>query len=312
MRDKYNREIDYLRISVTDRCNLRCSYCMPDGINKVTHDDILRNEEIIELVKEAVKIGIKKVRITGGEPLVRKGIYDLIKEISSVKGINEVTMTTNGVLLIGNVKKLKEAGVSRINLSLDTLKKDVFKSITGKEMFDYLELIKELKDNGMEPIKINVVLMNGINSDEINEFVELSQKYDLLIRFIELMPIGHLEFSWEDHYLKNEAILKANPNLKLFKEDLNTRYYKEDNKPGAIGLINPISKKFCSRCNRLRITSDGKIKPCLHKDDEIDIFDLSTSIYDKLKEAVESKPEEHDIDESKENEITRSMNRIGG
>jgi len=283
---------------------------MPSGDEKVTHDEILRNEEIIELVEESVKLDIKKVRITGGEPLVRKGIYDLLNNISSVDGVEELTLTTNGMLLNGNGKRLREVGVNRINLSLDTLKPDVFKQITGSNMFDYVSLIKELKEYKLVPIKLNVVLMKGINNSEIKDFIDLSQKYDLLIRFIELMPIGHLDFSWEKHYLSNDTILLENPNLKLFKEDLNTRYYKEDIKLGAIGLINPISNKFCSQCNRIRVTSDGKIRPCLHKDMEIDLFDEFSSIKENLEKAIKSKPANHDIGE--DSEIKRTMNRIGG
>ncbi|MCK5388249.1 MAG: radical SAM protein, partial [Candidatus Izimaplasma sp.] len=205
MKDAFKREIDYLRISVTDRCNLRCLYCMPDGIEKKLHDDILRDEEIIKVVEESVKIGISKIRITGGEPLVRRGIYNLIKKISNIEGIKEITITTNATLLIGNVKKLKDAGISRVNFSLDTLDDEKFKFITNSQItLDYEALIEELIENKLLPIKINAVLLRGFNDNEIDDFINLADKYDLIIRLIELMPIGHLSFDYEKYFISKD------------------------------------------------------------------------------------------------------------
>lgn len=313
MKDSFNREVDYLRISVTDRCNLRCSYCMPEGIEKVSHEAIMRNEEIINIVKEASLIGIKKIRITGGEPLVRKGIVDLIKDISNVEGIEEVAMTTNGLLLKGQVGVLKEAGLKRINLSLDTLDAEKFKQLTkAKEMLDYHAVINELIEHGMTPIKLNVVLIKGINSDEIGDFIELADQYDLLIRFIELMPIGHLNFDWESHYISADEVIKNYP-LVHESNGKNTVYYRVEGKRGRIGFINPISHKFCGDCNRIRLTSDGKLKPCLHTDDEINVRGLTLEeVKQELRRSIKDKPSSHKINEEDYEEITRTMNRIGG
>jgi len=308
MKDTFKREIDYLRISVTDRCNLRCIYCMPEGIEKVTHADIMRHEEIINVVKEAVKVGIRKVRITGGEPLVRKGLLHLIQEIKAVPEIAELTLTTNGVLLLGNVKTYKDAGIDRINVSLDTLDANKYQMITGNKMIDYRQLLIELKDNQV-PVKLNAVLMKEINDTEIPEFIELADEFDIVIRFIELMPVGKLDFDWKSHYLSNDVIINKY-NLQKVSTDKNTDYYKANGYKGLIGFINPISKKFCSECNRIRVTSDGKIKPCLHNDSEIDIKDLKQELLlDKIKYAIKSKPEKHNL---KKKRSKRSMNRIGG
>ncbi len=314
MKDKFKREIDYLRISVTDRCNLRCLYCMPDGVEKKPHDNILRDEEILNVVKESVKIGIKKIRITGGEPLVRKGIYSLIKKISEVEGIKEITITTNATLLIGNVKKLKEAGISRVNFSLDTLDDEKFKFITNSLVtLDYEKLIKELITYEMLPIKINTVLLKGFNDDEIPDFIELANKYDLLIRLIEVMPIGHLKFDYDKYYLSKDDLLSRYPELTFYRKDSIAEYYNVKGKKGLIGFINPISHKFCASCNRIRLTADGHLKPCLHNNKEINIKNIpENKVSSKLIEAIKAKPLSHTLDEKERNISDRPMNKIGG
>ncbi len=314
MKDPFEREIDYLRISVTDRCNLRCLYCMPDGIEKKTHDEILRDEELIEIVKESVKLGISKIRITGGEPLVRKGIYNLIKKISDVKGIKEVTITTNATLLNGNVKRLKEAGISRVNFSMDTLNTEKFQYITKSKLtLDYENLIKELIQYELLPIKINAVLLRGFNDMEIPEFIELADKYDLIIRFIELMPVGHLDFDHEKYYISKKEVLEKYQELDFYKKDIIADYYKVKGKKGIIGFINPISHKFCENCNRLRLTADGHMKPCLHNNNEVYVKDVDRNLLsDKIVEAINAKPKSHTLDESIDNRSDRPMNKIGG
>ncbi len=315
MKDTFEREVDYLRISVTDRCNLRCLYCMPEGItDKKDHDEILRSEEIINVVKESVKIGITKIRITGGEPLVRKGIYELIRKISEVPGINEITITTNATLLIGNVKKLKDSGVTRVNFSLDTLSSEKFKFITNSNLtLDYEKLIKELIINELLPIKINAVLLRGFNDNEITDFIDLADKYDLIVRFIELMPIGHLKFDYQKYFITKDEILAKHQELIFKKKDLISEYYSVQGKKGLIGFINPISHKFCADCNRLRLTADGHLKPCLLSNNEILVKNIEiNSLADKLKEAIKAKPLSHSLDESKLSKPNRPMNKIGG
>ena len=315
MKDAFKREIDYLRISVTDRCNLRCLYCMPEGIEKKKqHDDILRDEEIIKVVEESVKLGISKIRITGGEPLVRKGIYGLIRKISGIEGIKEITITTNATLLIGNVKKLKEAGISRVNFSLDTLDNEKFKFISNSSLtLDYEKLIKELIQNELLPIKINAVLLRGFNDSEIPDFIELANKYDLSIRLIELMPIGHLSFDYDKYFISKDEILEKHPELIFYRKDKISEYYTVKDKKGLIGFINPISHKFCASCNRIRLTADGHLKPCLHNNNEIDIKNIDEDLVSaKLVQAIKSKPLSHTLDESIKNISNRPMNKIGG
>jgi cyclic pyranopterin phosphate synthase len=288
---------------------------MPDGIqNKKDHDEIMRDEEIINVVEESVKIGITKIRITGGEPLLRKGIYNLIRKINNVKGIKEITITTNAILLVGNVKKLKDAGVSRVNFSLDTLDTEKFKFISNTTLsLDYISLIEELIEHNMQPIKINAVLLKGFNDSEIPGFISLANKYDISIRLIELMTIGHLSFDYDKYFISKDDILKRYPELKFVKKDNVSEYYKVEGNKGFIGFINPISHKFCSDCNRIRLTADGHLKPCLHNNNEIMIKEIKGEpLLEKLKEAVKSKPVSHKLDESNNNRSDRSMNKIGG
>lgn len=315
MKDAFKREIDYLRISVTDRCNLRCLYCMPDGIqDKKEHDEIMRDEEIVNVVKESVKIGITKIRITGGEPLLRKGIYELIRKIKNIEGVKEITITTNAILLVGNVKKLKEAGVSRVNFSLDTLDDEKFKFISNTSLtLDYISLIEELIKEDLQPIKVNAVLLKGFNDSEIPGFIELANKYDISIRLIELMTVGHLNFDYDKYYISKDEILKRYPELKFVRKDSVSEYYNVEGKKGFIGFINPISHKFCIDCNRIRLTADGHLKPCLHNNNEILIKEIQGEpLLNKLKEAIQAKPISHTLDESKDNRSNRPMNKIGG
>ena len=313
MKDTYNREIDYLRISVTDRCNLRCLYCMPDGIETIDKEKIIRNEDILQIVKEASKTGIKKVRITGGEPLVRKGIYELIRQIKDTKGIEEVVLTTNGILLQGHVKALKSAGVSRVNLSIDSLNPDTVNSIVGSKIdFSYKNLIKELHNHQITPIKINTVLLKGINDHELLDFYRFSDEFDCEVRFIELMPFESDGFDYKDYYISKEDVLKKHA-FKLSRKSNNVEYYSLEDNNKEIGFINAVSSKFCEACNRLRLTSDGYIKPCLHSSKELLIKGkTSEEVLKVIKDAIQEKPKQHKLDKSYTNSSKRSMNKIGG
>jgi len=319
MKDNFEREITYLRVSVTDRCNLRCKYCMPPGgIEKKDHEDLISLEDIYRIIKESTRLGIKKIRFTGGEPLVRLGLHKLIKDVSQLEGIKEITMTTNGVLLTKYIKELKEAGLNRVNISLDTLRADRYKDITrGGDINKVIEGIKAAQKYDMKPIKINAVLMKGFNDDEIEDFAKLTIDKDIIIRFIELMPFGE-RYSWtKDKYLSNSRVLEKVKNLEEINYDKGSpsRYYKIKGAKGKIGLINPISRHFCNTCNRIRLTADGNIKPCLHSDLEIDMkkyLGSEEEIYKGLIEAVKSKPSQHHINEEGYDPIKRDMNRIGG
>jgi len=276
MKDSFGRRINYLRISVTDRCNLRCKYCMPeDGISKTCHEDILTLEEIYEITKIFVELGIDKIRFTGGEPLARKGIVDLIAKVSKLEGIKDLAMTTNGILLKDYAKELKEAGLNRVNVSLDTLDEEKYKIITrGGNLKDVIEGIEEAKNVGLTPIKINTVLIGGFNDDEIESLVSLTEKEEIDLRFIELMPIGEASSWAKDNFISNDIILeKIKDLMPVPREDISSPaiYYKLPNGKGKVGIINPISCKFCSNCNRVRLTSKGQLKLCLHSNQEIDI-----------------------------------------
>lgn len=320
MLDEEGREINYLRISVTDLCNLRCRYCMPEeGVIKKFHSEILTLEEIEEVVKVSTKVGINKVRLTGGEPLVRKGIVKLVKKISSVPGINEVTLTTNGILLKKYARALKEAGLHRVNISLDTLKKDKYEYVTrGGKLSDVIDGIEAAKEAGLKPLKLNVVLVKGFNDDEIEDFVNLTINNEIDVRFIELMPIGEKGGISEEHFVSNTIVLDKNPSLKPVEsadKSAPAKYYSIDGAKGRVGLINPISSHFCVRCNRLRLTADGKIIPCLHSNEEIDV---KTTLREKgdilpiLVKAIRIKPKEHHINEENYRKVHREMVQIGG
>lgn len=320
MYDNQGRKINYLRISVTDRCNLRCKYCMPEkGINKTIHDNILRIEEIEEIVKASGKLGIDKVRITGGEPLIRNGIIDLIGRINNVPEIKDVAITTNGLLLEDFAQDLKKAGLKRVNISIDTLNSKKYKKITrGGDLDKVMRGIRKAKKIGLTPIKLNVVLIGGFNDDETNEFLKLTLEEDIDVRFIELMPIGEASTWAKKNFIPNTMILKKHPQLiPQFEAEKGSpaKYYKLPYGKGKIGLINPISSHFCNSCNRIRITSDGKIKPCLHSSGEIDIRELmeeNMTIEEIMKFAIGDKPKSHRMNDNGFIPIKRNMHQIGG
>lgn len=318
MRDKYNRSIHYMRLSVTDRCNLRCRYCMPEiGVDKKQHDDILRHEEMVAIVQAGAALGIDKVRLTGGEPLIRKGIVHLVRAISNIEGIEEITMTTNGLLLDDYLDDLIDAGLDRINLSLDTMDEKKYAEITrGGDLRKVLSSMSHIMERGLK-LKINTVLIGGFNDDEIEAFVELTRQEAVDVRFIELMPIGEASV-WNKHqYIANDVVLKKIELEPVLKETKGSpaRYYRLKDGKGKVGLINPISCSFCQDCNRIRVTSDGKVKPCLHSNDEIDLMHVlreGGDIMNLLKSAILRKPESHLLHDENHEITQRNMNRIGG
>lgn len=318
MKDSFGREINYLRISLTDRCNLRCEYCMPEkGVDKLKHCDILSLEEIFEITKAFVETGINKIRFTGGEPLVRVGVTDLISRVAKLDGVREIAMTTNGILLKDYATKLKDAGLTRLNISLDTLDADKYKEITrGGDIQKVLDGIEAAREVGLTPIKINTVLIGGFNENEIPRFVELTRNQNISVRFIELMPIGEAAEFDTQKFIPNTRVLDAVKELKPVEaEDIHSPavYYKLPEAMGKVGIINPISCKFCTSCNRVRLTSTGKLKLCLHSNREIDLkraLDNKEDLKKIISDAILTKEEEHHL-ENKEY-VTRNMNQIGG
>ena len=313
MKDRFGRNITYLRISVTDLCNLRCKYCMPEsGVKSLCHSDILSIEEIVEIVKVASKNGIKKIRLTGGEPLVRRGFINLCKQISEINEIEDIAITTNGVYLKSMADELFENKVRRINFSLDTLIKEKYNDITRRNDFDKtMESLFYAIKKGFK-VKINVVLIGGFNDDEIQDFVNLANKYDLEVRFIELMQIGETANWSKDKFVSNKIVLEKVPELEFDGVSGVAKIYKIKGQKGRIGLISPISCSFCEDCNRIRLTSDGKLKPCLHSRDEINLKGLSgEELEEVFKRGIYEKPEKHHLEDGK-SESARDMNKIGG
>ena len=333
MKDAHGRVIDYLRISLTDRCNFRCIYCMPeDGVCQLAHDDILRIEDIERLVRVAASIGIKSIRLTGGEPLVRKGVVDLVQSITRTHGIENVSMTTNGVLLPQMADDLKRAGLNRVNISLDTLDAQQFREITrvGK-LEDTLAGIEAALEAGFNPVKVNAVTVRSLDQDFL-AFAKLSVDRPLHVRFIEYMPVGNASGVDGCGWGKADVI----PSEELFElineqaqaqglEPLRpaggsrpigwgpARYFEFPGAQGTVGFISPLSRHFCSECNRLRVTAEGRIRPCLFSDTEYDVRAALRAGDDEgvravLYEALGAKPDEHHDKVGTE----RNMSQIGG
>lgn len=313
MKDGYGRKINYLRLSVTDRCNFRCKYCVDEICHSVANKE-LPLDKMLKISEVAVSCGIEKIRITGGEPLIREGIVEFCKKLSFIDGLNELTMTTNGCFLKDYAKSLKDAGVSRLNISLDTLDKEKFESMAGVDKFDeVLAGIYAAINAGFKQIKINVVLIGDFNTDEITSFVNLTKDNNVSIRFIELMPVGACR-SWDNkRFVSDDIVLKTVPQLKHIYSDGVAQIYKIDGYKGTAGLIRPMSKKFCDVCNRVRITADGKLKTCLHSSDEYDLSALNEQqLVRCLKNAIMNKPLSHNLSLYCHSNTNRSMNQIGG
>jgi cyclic pyranopterin phosphate synthase len=279
--DREKRHLNYLRISVTDRCNLRCLYCVPDGrIPKLDHTDILSFEEICRILDIGIRLGIRKVRVTGGEPLVRKGVVNFLEHLARLEKLIDVSLTTNGVLLSAFARQIHESGVRRINVSLDSLHADKFAMITGYDQFHRVwEGIEKAHEIGFSPIKINVVAMRGINDDEIVDFAKLSFTYPFHVRFIEYMPIGNSRTQAQNQILTPEIKEQVASLGKLIPIDSGyidgpARRYRIDGAKGEVGFISALSHHFCNYCNRLRLTADGKLRACLLSDNHLPVKDV--------------------------------------
>lgn len=318
MIDAYGRKINYLRLSITDLCNLRCKYCMPEqGIPKMQHDSFLSFEEIDEIITAFVELGINKIRLTGGEPLIKRGILSLIERISQHPEVTDLAVTTNGLLLKSMAKQLKEAGLKRVNISIDSLNQKKYAMMTrGGRLRDVIEGIEMAEQVGLTPIKLNVVLINGFNEDEIEQFVELTRQKAIDVRFIELMPIGEVSKWSLNHFLPSDYVLQKVPSLTKVdstEDGSPAVYYRLPKGKGKVGLISPISCKFCSSCNRVRITSQGVLKYCLHSNEEFNLKKVlkeKGSLTEFIQESILHKPLEHVIEEG--NFIERNMVQVGG
>ncbi|GAV22613.1 GTP 3',8-cyclase MoaA [Carboxydothermus pertinax] len=321
MLDSFNREINYLRISVTDKCNLNCFYCKPGNIKEFLPGDILTFEEILKVVQAFLPLGLKKVRITGGEPLVRKNLIFLIEKITSLPGIDDLALTTNGILFPKYAKDLKSSGLSRVNFSLDSLNPDKFRSITGGgDLKNVLEAINLALELDLTPVKINTVLLRKVNLEEIDAFVDFIYRYPVHWRFIELMPLNDRE-KWQQQFVSVTEIietLSGKYDLKPGKTVGGSgpaRYYEVTGALGTIGVISPLSNHFCEYCNRLRLTSTGKLRLCLAKNQEVDLRSLLRAGISReelsgvLREAILRKPRAHEFGEK---DFLNTMANIGG
>ena len=317
MIDKFGREITYMRLSVTDKCNLRCRYCMPaEGVCLKEHRDMLTEDEMITAVEAAAALGIKKLRITGGEPLVKKNIVSICRRTAAVEGIKEVCLTTNGLLLPELAKPLKEAGVKRLNLSLDTLNPEKYAYITRIGTLDsFMDGLRAALDAGFQKVKINAVLIGGFNDDEIVPLAELTKQYPVDVRFIEMMPMYDSGDFQEASFVPHTRVLEKLPEAKLVSPDGGVaKLYRLPGAQGNVGLISPLNAHFCGTCNRIRLTADGKVKPCLHSSDEYSLKGLDFDGMKKvLEEAIWNKPQWHgDLDAVHRSQAGRNMNEIGG
>lgn len=330
MIDQHNRDINYLRVSVTDRCNLRCTYCMPkEGLSRIGHDDILRYEEIHRLIRIAAGEGITKVRITGGEPLVRRGVTGFIASLRRLPELTDISLTTNGVLLEACAERLFEAGIRRINISLDSLNAEKYAKITrGGDLGTVLRGIRKVREIGFAPIKINIVAIKGFNEDEILDFARLTLDNPYQVRFIELMALGEAGVENNGRYLANSVIRDRIQTLGTLQEvngrraanNGPARIYRLTGGAGEIGFISPVSCHFCHSCNRLRLTADGHLRTCLLSDDEVDLKGPlrqgggDMGIRDLIRGAIARKPREHQesCDESHIKKCMKEMPAIGG
>ena len=314
MLDGCGRTIDYLRLSVTDLCNYRCRYCMPaEGVCKRPHADILSVEELVEIGRAAVKCGVKKIRLTGGEPLVRRGILDICRGLRAIPGLEELCLTTNGSLLPSMAAPLREAGVDRLNISLDTLRPDRFREMTRLgTLSDVLEGIRAAEDAGFTNLKLDTVLIGGFNDDEIGDFLNLTMDHPWEIRFIELMPMGPCA-EWEkSRFLSVDSVLQRYTTLQEIDAQGVARRYRLPGAKGTVGLISPMSHDFCADCRRIRVTADGKLKGCLHSREELPLRGLhGKDLEDAIRRGILQKPQRHHLAEGA-SDTPRTMNQIGG
>ena len=317
MKDGFGRDISYLRLSVTDLCNLRCRYCMPEeGICKLPHDRLLSEDEMVMAVRAAAGLGFTKVRITGGEPLVKPNILSICRRVAAVEGILETDITTNAIRLPALARPLREAGIRRVNISLDTLIAERYAFITRRGVLaEALAGVEAALDAGFEKVKINAVLIGGFNEDEVPALADLTRRWPVDMRFIELMPMPGDTLFGEHAYIPAERVLAMLPEaVPVPDHDGVARLYRLPGAQGNIGLISPLSSHFCGECNRLRLTADGHLKPCLHSREEICIKGLDEEgMAQAMREAVRLKPRQHDpLSREERSRAARQMNQIGG
>lgn len=323
MKDKFGREIDYLRVSVTDNCNLRCIYCMNEKDNTfLKNDEKLTDNEIYKIVSQSAKLGIKKIRITGGEPLVRPGVVDLIGRINNIEGIEEIYLTTNGIMLYDMLEQLSINGLKGVNISLDSLKDSRFNKLTR---IGHLDKVLKAIDKALElgiKVKLNTVIVNDINKDEIIDFVNLTREKNIDVRFIELMPIGvAVNYKGLTNEEVKNIIIENYSDFEYVKRGKSggpANYIKITGAKGKVGFISAMSNCFCEECNRIRLTPEGFLKQCLNFDYGVDLKALlrngisDEELKSTISENIYNKPEKHLFLQSNNHKEIKFMNQIGG
>jgi len=324
--DAFNRPITYLRVSVTDKCNLRCVYCMPEeGLQWLRREDVLRYEEIVEIVRAAASVGVRTIRLTGGEPLVRRDLDRLVRSIATVPGIDDIALSTNALLLEEQVPALVDAGLTRVNISLDTLRPDRFEAISRRPGLDrVLRGIDAAIAAGLAPIKLNCVVMRGQNDDELADFAAMTKERAIYVRFIEVMPVHENLNLQQETYVSSDEILERVATIGSIAPvpgppgNGPARYFAFDGAPGAVGVISPLSHDYCERCNRVRLTADGRLRLCLFGDQHIDLRTpvragaTTEDLAATLRSAMFIKPERHHLKLGEASSQMRAFSEIGG
>lgn len=323
LRDRYGRSIEYLRISVTDRCNLRCRYCMPvEGLPWLPRADILSYEEIAEVVRQLAPLGLRRLRLTGGEPTIRPRLQRLVELLRAVPEIEDIALSTNGVRLPELARELRKAGVGRVNVSADSLRPDRVRAIARRTLsFDPLDALTAAEEAGLAPIKVNVVVMRGVNDDEISDFAQLTLSSPWHVRFIELMPVGELGGEGLGEVVPSGEVLDRISTL--FGQLVAVtgpggngpaRYYRIPGARGTVGVITPMSHSYCASCNRVRLTADGRLRTCLFGDHEVDLrspLRQGLPLGQLFREALEQKPLEHELLQLRTGGL-RALSQVGG
>ncbi len=322
LRDQFGRGIEYLRISVTDRCNFRCLYCMPlEGMQWLAKKDILSYEEITEVVRQLAPLGLRRLRITGGEPTIRPDLPALVRQLRAVPGIQDIALSTNGVKLPELARPLRDAGLDRINMSADSLRADRIIAIARRNLgLSPVAAAEAAQEAGLGPIKFNVVVMRGINDDEVIDFARLATIYPWHIRFIELMPVGDMRELTMDHVVPSDEVLARIATLGTLTSDEGPRgngpasYYRIDGSPGTVGVITPMTHTYCGTCNRVRLTADGRLRTCLYGDHEVNLRDplrRGEPMEPLFRQALAEKPKEHQLLQMQVGGL-RALSQVGG
>ncbi len=324
MKDQYGRSIEYLRISVTDRCNFRCVYCMPErGLDWIQRDDILSASEIHEVVSQLAPLGLRRVRITGGEPTLRRDVCDIVSRIRSVDGVDDIALSTNGVKLEAMAAELRDAGISRVNVSVDSLRSDRIVAIARRDLkLEPVRVLRAAIDAGFDPVKVNTVVVRGVNDDEVGPLARLTLEMPVHVRFIELMPVGDMSDSKFEHVVPStEVLANIERELGTIVPDIGpalgngpARYYRAPGAPGTIGVITPISHTYCASCNRVRLTADGRLRTCLFGDHEVDLrtpLRAGSPLAPLVMRALAEKPLEHGLLQLQTGGL-RALSQTGG